>query len=127
MQYLLDTHSFLWFIKGDEQLSAKARQYIEDPDNEGYISIVSFWEMSIKIQLDKLRIAMPFKDLYKEADKNGLKLLPVTFAHTEKLLTLSLHHRDPFDRMLISQAIIDKLPIVGKDRNFEKYKVTLIW
>src|SRR5690606_31818654 len=127
MQYLLDTQTFLWFINGDTQLSDKARILIENPINERYVSIASFWEMAIKLKLHKLELDMSFKDLYREMDKNGFNLLPITAAHTEKTVTLDLHHRDPFDRMLICQAMVDKLIIITADSQFHNYKVKHVW
>ncbi len=127
MQYLLDTHAFLWFINGDSQLSHNARSLIENPKNERYVSIASLWEMAIKLKLGKLELDMSFKDLYREIDKNGFNLLPITAAHTEKTVTLDLHHRDPFDRMLICQAIVDKLIIVTADSQFRNYEVKQMW
>ena len=127
MQYLLDTHAFLWFVNGDSQLSDKARLIIEDPMNERYVSIASFWEMAIKLKLGKLALDMSFKELYKEVRKNGFNLLPITIAHTEKTLILDLHHRDPFDRILISQAMVDKLTIITADTKFHHYKVKQTW
>lgn len=124
MQYLLDTHAFLWFINGDTQLSDKARTLIENPDNDRYISIASFWEMAIKLSLGKLELDMSFKDLVREVDKNGFNLLPITAAHTEKIISLDLHHRDPFDRMLICQALADKLTIITADSQFQNYKLS---
>jgi len=82
MQYLLDTHTFLWFINGDAQLSDKAQTIIENPIHERYISIASFWEMAIKRNLGKLELDMSFKNLYQELDKNGFSLLPITAAVT---------------------------------------------
>ena len=127
MQYLLDTHVFLWFINGDTQLSDSAKALIENPENEHYVSIASFWEMAIKLKLGKLNLDMSFKDLYREMNKNGFNLLPITAAHTEKTVTLDLHHRDPFDRMLICQALVDKLIIVTADSQFRNYKVKQVW
>lgn len=82
MQYLLDTHVFLWFINGDTQLSDSAKALIENPENEHYVSIASFWEMAIKLKFGKLNLDMSFKDLYREMNKNGFNLLPITAAHT---------------------------------------------
>jgi PIN domain nuclease of toxin-antitoxin system len=127
MQYLLDTHTFLWFINGDKQLSSKARSYIENLNNDIYISIASFWEMAIKLNLGKLDLEMSFKELYVEVDKNGFFLLPITFDHTNKLTNLSLQHRDPFDRIIICQALVDNLIIIGRDSNFHRYKIKQIW
>lgn len=127
MQYLLDTHSFLWFINGDNLLSDKARHHIENPNNDRFISIASFWEIAIKLNLNKLQLDMSFHDLYREAEKNGFDILSITIAHTEKIRELDLNHRDPFDRMIISQAIVDKLTIIGKDPNFQKYPIKELW
>lgn len=127
MQYLLDTHAFLWFIKGDPQLSDNARKLIEDPSIERYVSIASFWEMAIKLNLGKLELDISFRDLYDQMDINGFCLLPITSAHTEKIVTLDLHHRDPFDRMLICQAIVDNLVIITADPQFRNYRVRQLW
>lgn len=127
MQYLLDTHTFLWFINGDSQLSEKARAHIENPNSNCYVSVASFWEMAIKLSLSKLELDMSFKSLFKELEKNGFSLLPITFYHTHKLTTLELHHRDPFDRIIICQALVDKLTIIGKDSYFQNYKVNQVW
>ncbi|MFC7526977.1 type II toxin-antitoxin system VapC family toxin [Parapedobacter sp. GCM10030251] len=129
MQYLLDTHAFLWFINGDTQLSDKARTVIENPVNDRYVSIASFWEMAIKLNLGKLKLKMSFRELYREIEKNGFNLLPITITHTEKIVSLDLHHRDPFDRMLICQALMDKLTIISADSQFQNYKVkqVLLW
>lgn len=83
--------------------------------------------MAIKLNLNKLEIDMSFKSLFKELDKNGFSLLPVTFYHTNKLISLELHHRDPFDRIIICQALVDKLTIIGKDAYFKNYKVNQVW
>ena len=127
MQYLLDTHAFLWFINGDTQLSDKTRTIIENPIHDRYVSIASFWEMAIKLSLGKLKLEMSFRELYREIDKNGFNLLPITIAHTEKIVSLDLHHRDPFDRMLICQALMDKLTIISADSQFHNYKVKQVW
>ena len=127
MQYLLDTHAFLWFINGDTLLSDKARTIIENPAHDRYVSTASFWEMAIKLNLGKLELDMSFGDLYHEVDKNGFTLLPITIAHTEKVISLDLYHRDPFDRMLICQAMVDNLTVISADSKFYNYKVKHIW
>lgn len=127
MQYLLDTHTFLWFVSGDVKLSERARLCIENPDHEKFISLATFWEIAIKINIEKLTLDVSFQDLYQEADSNGFKLLPITIQHIEKILYLEPHHRDPFDRILISQAIIDNLVIIGKDTTFSNYSVKQLW
>ncbi len=100
---------------------------IEDPGSDCYVSIATFWEMAIKINLGKLQLDMSFGDLYRELDKNGFDLLPVTFAHTENVLLLAGHHGDPFDRMLISQAMVDELTVITADSSFSKYEVRMTW
>lgn len=128
MEYLLDTHTFLWFINGDTQLSKKAREAIVDPDAIKYISIASFWEIAIKVNLGKLSLDMPYVDLRQQVTDNGFEILPITFSHTTELISLDLHHRDPFDRIIIAQAIIERLVLISKDGNFEKYgQLKLLW
>ncbi len=128
MEYLLDTHSFLWFINGDEQLSGKAKNAIADPDAIKYISIASFWEIAIKVNLGKLSLDMAYQDLRQQVIANGFEILPITFEHTIELVSLDLHHRDPFDRIIIAQALSENLVVISKDGNFSKYnKLQLLW
>lgn len=128
MEYLLDTHSFLWFINGDEQLSEKAKIAILDPNATKYVSIISFWEITIKISLGKIKLDMAYQDLQQHVSVNGFEILPITFEHTIELTTLDFHHRDPFDRIIIAQALIEKFLLISKDRNFDKYNnLKLLW
>lgn len=127
MNFLLDTHTFLWFINGDLELTHEARTLIEKPDNTKFISIATFWEIAIKISIGKLQLDMPFEELETHVSKNGFQLLPITFRHTAQLINLPLHHKDPFDRILISQASCDKLSIIGKDPYFANYDVAMSW
>ena len=128
MEYLLDTHSFLWFINGDEQLSEKAKTAIQDPDATKYVSIVSFWEIAIKISLGKIKLDMAYQDLRQHVSVNGFEMLPITFEHTIELTRLDFHHRDPFDRIIIAQALIEKFVLISKDSNFDKYyNLKLLW
>lgn len=128
MEYLLDTHSFLWFINGDEQLSRKAQNAIADPDAIKYISIASFWEIAIKLNLGKLSLDMAYPDLRQQVITNGFEILPITFEHTIELAGLDLHHRDPFDRIIIAQALCENLVVISKDGNFSKYnRLQLLW
>jgi PIN domain nuclease of toxin-antitoxin system len=128
MEYLLDTHSFLWFINGDDQISQKAKNAITDPEAMKYISIASFWEIAIKVNLKKLSLDMAYMDLRQQLIDNGFEILPITFEHTAVLVNLELHHRDPFDRIIIAQALSDQLTVIGKDENFHKYNgLKLLW
>jgi len=127
MSYLLDTHAFLWFLNGSEELSKNARQAIEDNTKLKYVSIVSFWEIAIKLSLKKLELATSHKELLTQAIKNGFEILPLTFDHSAGIISLEFHHKDPFDRMIISQAITENLQIITKDEKFDLYPVSLIW
>jgi PIN domain nuclease of toxin-antitoxin system len=127
MDYLLDTHSFLWFINGSTQLSAEARRCIEDDNSDKWVSIVSFWEISIKLSLGKLQMDMNVEELEKHLFGNGFKLLPLNLKDTLLVSKLPFHHRDPFDRLLIAQAINNSLTIISRDKNFPTYNVQVVW
>ena len=127
MEYLLDTHAFLWFVNGSIELSQKAKEIIQNPKNVMYLSIASFWEIAIKLSIGKLTIDISFDELKKEADKNVFQILPIQYEDTHHLTTLELYHKDPFDRILISQAIQNNLVIITRDSNFDAYPVRIIW
>ncbi len=127
MKYLLDTHVLIWFLNGDKSLSSKARKAIESDNATNFISIASLWEIAIKISLDRLSIKVPFERLSNELDKNNFQLLPITFNDTVVLSTLVFHHRDPFDRLIISQSIANDFTLISKDKEFSAYKVKLLW
>jgi PIN domain nuclease of toxin-antitoxin system len=128
MNLLLDTHTFLWFINGDANLSEAARKAIEDVGNTSFLSVGSLWEMAIKISLGKLTLAHPFRIFIpQQLQHNGIRLLDITVAHTVEVITLPLHHRDPFDRLLISQAIVEQMPVISRDASFDAYAVARIW
>jgi len=127
MNILLDTHTFLWFLGGSPELSKQARTLIENPKYEKYISIASFWEIAIKNSLGKLTLDVPFAELKAEAVKNGFQILPITFEDTLQLTTLPFLHRDPFDRIIISQAKENNLTLISLDSNFAQYNINLLW
>ena len=127
MRLLLDTHAFLWFLSGNFELSESARKLIEDPKHEKYISIASFWEIAIKSSLGKLTMDVPFAEMKTEVLKNSFQILPITFEDTLQLCNLPFYHRDPFDRIIISQAKESNLTIVSRDSNFSYYAVKLLW
>jgi PIN domain nuclease of toxin-antitoxin system len=125
---LLDTHTFLWFIGGSDRLSAAARTLVEEPTNQPYLSVASLWEMAIKLSIGKLTLARPFEDLIPEQMQlNGVQLLNIELAHIIPVTNLPFHHRDPFDRLLISQAIVERMPIVSGDPSFDGYEVKRLW
>ena len=128
MRLLLDTHSFLWFIAGSAKLSERARVQVEDLDNAVYLSVASLWEIAIKVSIGKLSLSRPYEELIPEQlEHNEIEVLTINLEHLAVLTRLPLHHRDPFDRLIITQAMVEDLPIVGKDDDFERYPVRLIW
>ena len=124
--FILDTHTLIWFLNGDKQLSKTARAAIENQVNDKYVSVASFWEMAIKISLGKLEFAA-FSDLANMIAENGFEILPITFEHTLKVAKLEIIHTDPFDRLLIAQCMVDNLAIISKDGNIEKYPIEVLW
>ncbi len=127
MRVLLDTHAFLWFVADDSRLPARARRAVADA-SEAFLSLASCWEMAIKVSLGKLTVAAPL-DRFLPANlaANGFQLLHVDLEHATRVATLPWHHRDPFDRLLVAQALHEDLVIVSADRVFRKYGVTLVW
>jgi PIN domain nuclease of toxin-antitoxin system len=128
MRFLIDTHVFLWFIAGDIRLSKIVRQAIEDEDNEVFLSIVSIWEIAIKINVGKLRLGKPFAELVPEQiTDNEIDVLPIHFDDLKIVAALPLYHRDPFDRLLIAQAMMHGITLASDDSNFAQYGVSLLW
>ncbi len=127
MNYLLDTHTFIWFVNGDKQLSANAKKMIESKGANNFISIGSLWEIAIKVSLGKLKMNVPLVEVPEQISKNGFQILPVTFEDTLLLSTFPFHHRDPFDRLIIAQSFTNKLTIISKDEQFKNYGVIAKW
>ena len=128
MKFLLDTHTFLWFIAGDPKLPEYARQQIENMANDRLVSIASLWEMSIKVSIGKLTVSLPFPDLVEQhVYQNAMQLLQITPEHVEVLRILPFHHKDPFDRLLISQGISEHLTIISRDEVFGTYGIQRLW
>jgi PIN domain nuclease of toxin-antitoxin system len=128
MKLLLDTHVLIWLVEGSDNLSQLAKQAIEDENNSLHLSIASLWEMTIKMTLGKLQLGMSI-DLIVESYllPTGIEILPIHLNHLLVLRELPLHHRDPFDRLLISQAQAEKLTLVSGDRVFINYPVNIRW
>ena len=128
MRLLLDTHTLLWFALTDPQLSGTATSLIIDPDNEKLVSPASYWEIAIKISIKKYALSKPYEIFMDEAiDKNGFGYLHIEPKHTAALTTLPFHHKDPFDRLLIAQAIIEGIPIISGDTVLDSYPVKRLW
>ena len=124
---LLDTHTFLWFIDGNDNLSPKALENIENENAQNFISIVRLWEIAIKLSLGKLELNIPFKQIEDVVFKNNFQILPISFTDLLKLSELPFHHRDPFDRLLIAQCINNEMIFLSKDENVSKYNAPIIW
>jgi|SRR5436853_6390093 len=128
MKLLLDTHTFLWFIIGNPHLSANARALIEDQANEKFLSVGSMWEIAIKVSIGKLALSGSFDTLIpQQLSINGFDLLGLEVNHAAALINLPFHHRDPFDRLLIAQAIVEQMQIVSIDLTFDAYQITRLW
>lgn len=128
MKLLLDTHSFLWFIMGSERLSAKAKFLIEDINNQKFISIASVWEMAIKVSLGKLTLEKSFAEIIpSQIHSNGFGILDLKLEHAMKVSELPFFHRDPFDRLLIAQALTEQIAIVSLDTKFDSYQTERFW
>lgn len=126
MRQLLDTHTFLWFVMGSPKISGELRLQIENNDN--FLSIVSVWEIAIKYGIGKLNLGLPFNDFIdQQIIPNGIQILNIQLEHLKVFADLPLHHRDPFDRLLIAQAIVEDIPIVSVDSLFSLYPVQKIW
>jgi len=127
MAFLIDTHAFLWFVSGDSQLPVSVRDKIKDINQPCYLSVASLWEITIKQQLGKLTINIPLQELFEYADRNQIEIVQITYEHLLTLSNLPNHHGDPFDRLIISQAISEEMILITRDKGFKKYKVKQQW
>ena len=127
MRILLDTHAFLWGIVGDQRMSRQAHDIFVGPSNLS-VSVVSIWEILIKVQVGKLVLPLPAGPyIIAKLAENRIETLPINLDHLLAFERLPMHHRDPFDRMLVAQAIEEGLPIVTSDSHFSRYPVEVIW
>jgi len=124
---LLDTRAFIWFATGDTQLGEAAAAAIVDPDHDVLLSAASVWEMAIKASLGKLELAAPLHAIVAAARERRIATLPITPAHALRVEALPFHHRDPFDRLLIAQALEEQLTLVTRDEAFRHYEVPVLW
>lgn len=128
MRLLLDTHAFLWFLLNDPQLSSKALTLIGDPANDIEISPASYWEIAIKIGLGKYSLPEPFLTfMEREIPANHFNILPIALRHAALVCNLPHHHGDPFDRMLVAQALAEQIGIVSADAVLDQYGVKRHW
>ncbi|MBX2989715.1 MAG: type II toxin-antitoxin system VapC family toxin [Bacteroidetes bacterium] len=127
MKLLLDTHALIWFLQDDERLTAEAKKAIQTSGNVSFVSLASMWEMAIKSSLGKLKIEVPFGEIPNSVRKSGLEMLDIRFEHIETVSGMPFFHRDPFDRILIAQAIFSRLSLVSNESVFEQYGIERIW
>ena len=128
MRVLVDTQVFLWWVEGNRTLPVKARAALADRDNECLFSLVSVWELAIKAGLGKLKLALPVQRyVIEHVAANGFRMLDIQLAHVGRVESLASHHGDPFDRLLIAQALEEKIPVVTADPVFRDYGVKRIW
>ncbi len=128
MKLLLDTHAFLWWVADRRELSRKARSAIGSGRNQCLVSIASSWEIAIKVSLGKLRIEGALdRFLPEQMATNGFQPLPIDLKHAARVAALPFHHRDPFDRLLVAQALEEELALVTADPVFTKYGVKRVW
>ncbi len=125
---LLDTHTFLWFIGGNTNLSNTARNAIEDISNQRFISIATLWEISIKVSIGKLKIGLAFIELVEqEVYGNAIEILEISSEHLDELVKLPFHYKDPFDRLIIAQSLVENMTLFSKDAAFQNYPIKLLW
>jgi len=128
MRALLDTHTLLWLVDSPDKLPTAVTAICEDENNALFISIASFWELSIKMSLGKIELEdNALARLQTWCDENTVQLLPMQVSHCQQVQTLPFHHRDPFDRLLIAQAMCEKLILLSADGHFTDYAVDVIW
>ncbi|HYW22343.1 MAG TPA: type II toxin-antitoxin system VapC family toxin [Nodularia sp. (in: cyanobacteria)] len=126
MRQILDTHILIWFVSGDPRISASMRSQIENNDN--LLSLASVWEMAIKHSIGKLNFQSSFNEFVEQQIiMNGIELLPIIIDHVVVVSSLPLHHRDPFDRLLIAQSIVENIPLLSADQIFDAYPIQRLW
>jgi len=128
MNTLLDTQALLWFLLDDPRLSRKAMEIIVDAEGLTFVSPASIWEIAIKISLGKYALPAPFAAFWDEQLKgNDFTLLPIAVSHAARVVELPFHHRDPFDRLIIAQALVEGVQVISNDTLFDQYGVDRIW
>ena len=128
MRVLLDTHAFLWWVSGARHLPSKAAAILRDPDNQCLLSMASVWELAIKVSLGKLKLAQPVQRfVVEQVQANAFETLDIRLPHLGRVESLPRHHGDPFDRLLVAQALEEELSVVSADRVFRRYGIRRIW
>lgn len=128
MRILLDTHTLIWAVDEVRKLSPTATAELTNPANELIVSAATVWEIAIKVSVRKLSISLPFPDWMTKAFADlPATLLPISVEHSDKIISLPFHHRDPFDRLLVAQAIVENMPLLSSDPSLDAYPIRRIW
>ena len=128
MRWLLDTHAFIWYTTDSSGLTATGRALIDNGENDILLSTASVWEMAIKHSIGRLTFSKPFMEFIKQQIAvNRIEILQITFDHIEVVASLPLHHRDPFDRLIIAQSMAKQIPILSVDAIFDAYAIARVW
>ena len=124
---LLDTHTLIWLLEGDDNLSAAAKEQIENSANTNFVSVATFWEIAIKVSLNKLEMKISIQNLKQLIWENGIEVLPITIENALFVSQLPFYHKDPFDRLLVAQAVNENMILVSRDEAIPLYNVQTIW
>lgn len=127
MRYLLDTQILIWLFIDPQKIPTKVMQILKNMDNDIFVSNASIWEIAIKTSIRKLILPFELKNIVKEISEMSIIILDITSEHLIKVADLPFHHKDPFDRLIISQALLENIPLISADINFKQYDVNLIW
>ena len=127
MDYLIDTHTLIWFITDNKKLPSSTREIIIDENNNCFVSIASYWEIGIKYSLGRFDFEADLEEIFEIIEATGFEVLPITTIQISQNAKLEFHHRDPFDRIIIAQAITENIALISKDRFFKEYNVEVIW
>ena len=127
MKLLLDSHTFLWWNNEPDKLSPRVLEMCKDSENALFVSVASIWELQIKFQLGKLRLYKPLAEIIRQEQENGIDILSVEAPHVFALDSLPNHHKDPFDRLLVAQAIVEGAVLVSADPLVKQYPVEVEW
>jgi len=128
MRHLIDSQSLIWYVDQDHLLGAAAHAAITDPANDLLLSAATVWEIAIKVGLGKLTLSLPFRQWMNQAIADlGLRLLPITVEYADVQAGLPRHHGDPFDRLLVAQAIVEDVPVISADPRLDAYGITRVW
>ena len=128
MRYLLDTSAFLWYVSDYQRLSFVATQLLNDPVTDIHLSLASIWEVAIKFNKGKLDLPLPFGDFVNVTILSySLRTLNIQIPHLRRVARMPLHHRDPFDRPLIAQSMVENIPVITSDAAFDQYSIERIW